>query len=241
MDNLRKIGIQARKKAKKPFLSKAHKQARLRWAQAHQHWTVDDWKRVIFSDETKINLWNAGGVKYCLRKQNTPLQPFHIEETVKHGGGSLMFWGCMTSKGLGYGCQVYDGTMNAVDYIHILNTTFKESLRFYRYGPEAFIFLHDNDPKHTATATKMYLENKGIEVLPWPSQSADLNPIEHVWKYLKVQIGLREQRPTSIYNLWQVVLEEWEKIPLHFIDSLYSSMPKRVEAVLKAKGGHTRY
>ena len=241
MDNLRKIGIQARKKAKKPFLSKAHKQARLRWAKAHQHWTVDDWRRVIFSDETKINLWNSDGIQYCLRKQDTPLQPFHIEETVKHGGGSLMFWGCMTSKGLGYGCQVYDGTMKAVDYIYILDTTFKESLRFYKYGPDDFIFQHDNDRKHTATATKRYLENEKIEVLPWPSQSADLNPIEHIWKYLKVQIGLRKRRPTSIHTLWQMVLEEWEKIPLGFIESLYSSMPKRVQAVLKAKGGHIRY
>ena len=166
MDNLRKIGIQSRKKAKKPFLSKAHKQARLRWAQAHQHWTVDDWKRIIFSDKTKINLWDADRLKYCLRKQDAPLQPFHIEETIKHGGSNLMFWGCMTSKGLGYGCQVYDGTMKAVDYIHILNTTFKESLRFYRYRLDDFIFQHDNDRKHTATATKMYLENEGIEVLP---------------------------------------------------------------------------
>lgn len=147
----------------------------------------------------------------------------------------------MTGKGLGYGCQVYDGTMKAMDYIHILNTTFKESLRFYRYGPDDFIFQHDNDRKHTAAATKTCLENEEIEVLPWPSQSADLNPIEHVWKYLKVQIGLRKQRPTSIHNLWQAVLEEWEKIPPGFIESLYSSMPKRVEAVLKAKGGYTRY
>jgi transposase len=75
-------------------------------------------------------------------------------------------------------------------------------------------------------------------VLPWLSQSASLNPIEHVWKYLKVQI---EQRPTSIYDFWKVVLEEWEEIPLHFIDSLYSSMPKRAEAVLKVKRGNTRY
>jgi len=241
LNSLRRIRINPRKKTKKPFLSKKHKQERLKWARAHQHWTVDDWRRVIFSDETKINLWNSDGIKYCLRKQDTPLQPFHIEETVKHGGGSLMFWGCMTSKGLGYGCQIYDGTMKAVDYIHILDTTLKDSLEYYGYGSDDFIFQHDNDRKHTATATKAYLENEEIEVLPWPSQSADLNPIEHVWNYLKVQIGLRDKRPTSIHNLWQVVLEEWEKIPIQFIQSLYTSMPKRIQAVLKARGGHTRY
>jgi transposase len=241
LNSLRKIRIDPRKKSKKPFLSKKHQQERLKWARAHQHWTVDDWRRVIFSDETKINLWNSDGIKYCLRKLDTPLQPFHIEETVKHGGGNLMFWGCMTSKGLGYGCQIYDGTMKAVDYIGILDTTLWDSLEYYEYEPGDFIFQHDNDRKHTATATKIYLEDKGIEVLPWPSQSADLNPIEHVWKYLKVQIGLRDKRPTSIHDLWQVVLEEWERIPAQFIQSLYTSMPRRVHAVLKAKGGHTRY
>lgn len=152
-----------------------------------------------------------------------------------------MFWGCMTSKGLGYGCQVYDGTMKAMDYIHILNTTLKDSLEHYEYEPDGFIFQHDDDRKHTATATKTYLENEKIEVLPWPSQSADLNPIEDIWSYLKVQIGLREHRPTSIHDLRQVVLEEWEKILMQFIQSLYTSMPKRIQAVLKARRGYIRY
>jgi len=103
------------------------------------------------------------------------------------------------------------------------------------------IFQHDNDPKHTAKATMRYLEDQNIEVLPWPAQSADLNPIEHVWDILKVQIGRREKRPTSIHELWEVALEEWELIPLDMVQNLYKSMPRRVEAVLKARGGHTKY
>ncbi|KAI7815751.1 hypothetical protein BC939DRAFT_384181, partial [Gamsiella multidivaricata] len=69
----------------------------------------------------------------------------------------------------------------------------------------------------------------------------DLNPIEHVWRYIKTHIGLRERRPTSIHDLWQAVLEEWEKVPEDFVRKLYESMPDRVQAVLKAKGGHRRY
>jgi hypothetical protein len=108
------------------------------------------------------------------------LQLFHLETTVKHGGGSLMFWDCMTWKGHGYGCQICDGTMNKDDYIHILDTTFKNTFEHYGYYPGNFIFQHDNDPKHTAKATKTYLAELGIDVLPWPAQSADLNPIERV-------------------------------------------------------------
>jgi transposase len=241
LNSLQKIGISSLKKVKKPFLSMKHKEKRLIWAKTHQHWTVDDWKRVIFSDETKINLWNSDGIQYCLRKKDTPLQPFHIKQTVKHGGGNLMFWGCMTYKGLGYGCQVYDGAMKAEDYINILRTTLEDSRKHYGYKKADIIFQHDNDPKHTAKDTRTYLKDEEIEVLPWPSQSPDLNPIEHVWNFLKVRIGLREKRPTSIHDLWDIVVEEWEKIPVDYIQRLYESMPCRVQAVLKAKGGYTKY
>lgn len=147
----------------------------------------------------------------------------------------------MTWQGLGYGCQVYEGTMKKEDYIEILDTTFKETLEHYQYREGQYIFQHDNDPKHTAKATAHYLEEQNIDVLPWPAQSADLNPIEHVWDILKVQIGRRETRPTSIHELWNVVLEEWELIPTAMIQTLYESMPRRVEAVLKARGGNTKY
>ena len=78
-------------------------------------------------------------------------------------------------------------------------------------------------------------------MLPWPSQSPDLNPIENIWKYLKVQIGLREKRPTSIHELWGIVLEEWEKIPIEHITKGYESITHLVQAVIKAEDGHTGY
>ena len=241
LDNLRSIGIYARRKSKKPFLSKKHKMERLRWAMTHRSWTVDDWKRVIFSDETKINLWNSDDVQYCLKKQDSPLRPFLVQETVKHGGGSLMFWGCMTSKGLGYSCQIYDETIKMNDYIDILDTTLKGTQNYYRLKSDDFIFQHDNDSKHRAKGSQEYLESEGITVLPWPSQSSDLNPIENIWKYLKVQIGLREKRPIGIHELWRIVLEEWEKIPIEQITKGYESMIHRVQVVIKAKRGHTGY
>jgi len=152
-----------------------------------------------------------------------------------------MMWGCMTYFGVGYGCQVYDGVMKSEDYINILETTLKESLKYYEIKEDAFIFQHDNDPKHSSKATGKYLQDAKIQVLPWPSQSPDLNPIEHIWQYLKVKIGLRKRRPTSIHDLLEVVKEEWNKIPPDLCRRLIETMPDRIQKVIKAKGGSTRY
>ncbi|KAG0874546.1 hypothetical protein G6F26_013584 [Rhizopus arrhizus] len=74
---------------------------RLAWAKKYQNWTTDDWRRVVFSDETKVNVWGSDGCKYYWSRPEDPLKPHHIDVTVKHGGGSLMMWGCMTHEGPG--------------------------------------------------------------------------------------------------------------------------------------------
>ncbi|EIE79977.1 hypothetical protein RO3G_04682 [Rhizopus delemar RA 99-880] len=117
---LHSVEIYAEIKKKKPLLTEKHKKARLTWAKKHQYWTVHDWRRVIFSDETKINIWGSDGCKYYWKRKCDRLQPHHIDVTVKHGGGGLMLWGCITSEGPGYACQIYNGTMNSEVYQEIL-------------------------------------------------------------------------------------------------------------------------
>jgi len=131
--------------------------------------------------------------------------------------------------------------MNAGDYIEILETPLKDTLDFYDLRPDDFVFQQSCDSKHTAKATKRYLQDRKYTVLPWPARSPDRKPIEHVWKYLKAQIDLRARRPSSVHKLWDAVLEEWEKIPQDYIQTLYEPLTRRVRAVLRAKAGHTKY
>ena len=75
----------------------------------------------------------------------------------------------------------------------------------------------------------------------WPAQSPDLNPIEHLWVYLKKKLAKHETSPDRIHELWERIQVDWKEILAKDCQNLIESMPKRVQAMLKAKGGYTKY
>ena len=101
------------------------------------------------------------------------------------------------------------------------------------------VFEHDNDPKHTAKATKEWLKKKHIKVLEWPSQSPDLNPIENLWRELKLRVAKRQ--PRNLKDLERICKEEWTKIPPKICANLLKNYNKRLTSVLANKGFSTKY
>lgn len=89
---LRKNGFATRAKRKKPLLSKKHREKRLDFAKKFKDWTVQDWSRVVWSDESKFQIFSSDGREYCWRKQEKLLKDAHIKPTVKFGGGSVFVW-----------------------------------------------------------------------------------------------------------------------------------------------------
>ncbi|KAG1272470.1 hypothetical protein G6F66_013349 [Rhizopus arrhizus] len=155
-----------------------------------------------------------------------------------------MVWGCITYDGPGYACWIHDGTMKAVDYVNILETTLMDSLKYYGYNPEDIYFQQDKDPKHTSKLAKQwFVDNnfKSDHIFSWPAQSPDLNPIEHVWHHLKLKLSVYDTKAKGVHELWERIEKEWNTFTLDECRRYIDSMPDRCKAVINAKEGHTRY
>ncbi len=107
------------------------------------------------------------------------------------------------------------------------------------YGDADFIFQQDLAPAHTAKGTKSWFNDHGVTVLDWPANSPDLNPIENLWGIVKRK--MRDTRPNNADELKATIKETWASIPPQQCHKLITSMPRRIEAVIKAKGAPTKY
>lgn len=235
------LGFDCSLKKKKSLITTKHAKARLRWAKEHRDWTVDQWKKVIYSDETRINLWGSDGAKYVYKLKGDPIRPFHVKSKVKHDK-SLMMWGCMTSLGPGYACRIIEYPMNADLYTHILNTSYLDTIQYYHLRHEDIIFQQDGDPKHTSRKAKDWLNNNHvIYINDWPACSPDLNPIEHLWHHLKLKLDQYSTKPKNLDELWERIELEWNKFTKEDMQPYYEGLPKRIQEVIKAKGGYTKH
>ena len=151
-----------------------------------------------------------------------------------------MVWGCMTAKSIGYMTKI-EGNMNADLYCQILRDELMDSLDYYNLNPADVIFQQDNDPKHTSKLAKACTAELSLQILEWPAQSSDLNLIKLLQEHLKHQLNAWPTRPSGMLELWERVEKEWEAIDKDVVLKLIDSMPSRVEAVRKAKGGPTKY
>jgi hypothetical protein len=169
--------------------------------------------KIIWSDEAKIELFDLNAKHHVWREPGTiPM--------VKHGGCSIMLWGCCSGAGTGRLVRI-KGKM----YREIHDENLLQSAQDLRLG-RRFTFQQDNNPKHTAKTTQEWLWDKSLNVLEWPSQSADLNPFKHFWRDLKIPV--QRHSPSNLTDLEIICRGELEKLPKYRCAKLVESYPQRL-------------
>ncbi len=230
---VKEFGYSCRIPLVKPLLNHRQRQRRLTWAKEKKNWTVAQWSKVLFSDESMFCISFVNQGPRVWRKGGEAHSPSCMKSSVK----SVMIWGAMSSAGVGPLCFLKTNVTSPV-YQEILEHFMLPSAdQLFKYTD--FIFQRDLAPAHTAKSTKSWLNDHGVGVLDWPANSPDLNPTENLWGIVKRK--MRNKRPTNADELKATVKETWASIPPQQCHKLITSMPRRIEAVIKAKGAPTKY
>lgn len=233
----RDLKLHLRSPTSKPLLTRKMRVARLQFAKRYKDFTTEDWRRVMWSDESTFQCGAVRRGKLRRPQGMNPLDPRYLHLTTKHPP-SVMIWGSFSGE-MGRGGIYFlpkNATMNGDRYIEVLQT---HMLDFYEIGDCNF-FMQDNAPCHKAKRVMKWLQNKKVDVLEWPGNSPDLNPIEELWANMKLK--LQEKNTSTPQQLVEALRDIWvHNIDLDYCRSLSDSMPKRIAAILKAHGGHTKY
>ena len=165
---------------------KRHWDPGLKFVRQHKEKENSFWERVLWTAETKIELFGHNYRYHVWRKDGEAYSPKKKVQTLKFGSGSIMIWGCFSANGVSR-VSVRDGKINAQKYKQILQENLMSSVESLEL-PSEYIFQPNNDLRHTDISRKKWLSENYFNVLQWTNQFLDLNPIGNLWRFLKIQI-----------------------------------------------------
>lgn len=238
-------GYHRRKARKKPFLNAETKEKRLHYALSHRHWTSEDWRRVIWTDESYVWLSGPRGTIWVTRRPGEEYEESCIAPKFPKKN-AIMIWGGILGgqKAPHLQWQRDDwGNINARSYVsHVLEPVlwpfWQEASR---QAGHALWVMEDGASAHRANYTRAFHQAHQMPKMVWPPCSPDLNPIENVWNLLKHNLNSRSPRPDGKAEMARAIEEEWGNIAPEDILGFIDSMPARIEAVIAANGGHTKW
>jgi len=234
---LKKMGLVSRFALRKPLLTRRHRALRLAFARKYAKKSAEFWRKVLFTDETRIAIRSDCHKTRLRRKAGESLH--FTTATVKHPP-AVMMWAAFAANGVGRVRFLDKGeTCNSAWYLKVLNQQVRWSARSL-FGGDAFCLQDDGAPCHRSKIVKDFIRQQGWTTLDWPPQSPDLNPIENLWSLLKRRVWNHNFNSTTelkarIISVWNNGLEK------ELLEKLVLSMTDRLHAVIKARGGPTQY
>ena len=223
-------------------------------------WTVEDWLKVIWSDECIMRIGLNPQRQRILCKNGTALYEANLAPSFKSKCISIMIWSCFSGSRLGPVLTFEQGGIESNEYMDILYDRLLSMVDDLLQLPEGMdmvevadentlLFMHDNAPCHKTEDIHDLLQENNIPVMTWPANSPNLNPIENLWHDLKHRFYLmwKELRSSpsasqsSVDNYKAMIEKCWYEQDGSLIKSLLESMPQCCADVIAAKGGHTKY
>ena len=197
------LGMSHRIAAKKPFLSTTHIRKRKIWAREALKLTREEWIRIIWTDESSVEVGKELRESTVWRKPGERYRKECLVPTFKSGRQTVMVWSCISYGFRGPLVRIPSGMRKGVHYVALVLDGPLWDFYVEQSEEKGIVkVMEDGAPTHQSKAAESFRSQNSLETFPHPAQSPDMNPIEHVWKQLKVLVNKRPIRPTSANSLW---------------------------------------
>jgi transposase len=227
--HMRRSGMHYRKVPSKIFLTKKHKQERVRlitkWiGENHQ------WERTIFSDEKRFSLDGSDCWKSYLTKSSS-----FYHQCRQCSGGCVMVWMKVMPNGL-MTFSFIEGKFCSRDYIILLKNK-PLPIMYLNYGMN-YTFQQDNASVHNSKECKTFFDESNISILEWPAKSPDLNIVEDMWKKISnlVYDGPQYNSKADLRRSIKSAIDNLNTDNREYVLNLYASYRRRLCYVLEKRG-----
>lgn len=234
---LRKIGIGTCVAAKKPLINLRHMKARIDWADQHRQFTIDQWKKVIFTDESTFQNFSSGR-QFVKRPKNERFNQKYVINYESQSNIKRNFFGIMIHN---QPVKVFECTdnMDAAEFLNLMRERVLPAIE--QVGIRDYIIQLDNAPIHDFALNT--LKNEGYNFLPLAPKMCDISIIENIWGISKriKNSCLLDKTVSNQIEFDELIKSIISEIPISTVNSLYESLPTRVQLLKQNNGKSIKY